>query len=417
MAKKKDAKEAIDDEFSFFDKVKTLDKYVDAGYEMEDYGTIDSGSYALNAALSGDIFGGFNLNKLVMAAGLKGSGKSFIGKFHYAKQLIDKGYFIYYYDSENECTEKDLINKFGFIPHHFKLIPINTIEFLTESVMGLITQFEEDKGASYKNKRKVAIVIDSQGMLTTEKTKKDVEKGSNKQDMTGAKLLKRFYKLVTVRLGRLGIPAYITNHMYKDPSIMYGDPTSIAGGEGALYACSTIFKLTKTYGKKDENSGEVPYVVLNALVVKSRTCKEKWGVPILLDYKTGLNRYYGLQRFAQDAGLICEYSAKEYPELPQPVVNGRKFAGKSWVIMDPKIPEGERKVCPEKDLYRGDAIGTILNEINAYVIENYKLHSPSEFNYKSSDDIELAFTDDDVSKAETEIEQKNEADATPRNDD
>ena len=151
--------------------------------------------------------------------------------------------------------------------------------------------------------------------------------------------------------------------------------------------------------------------------MKSRTCKEKWGVPILLDYKTGLNRYYGLQRFAQDAGLICEYSAKEYPELPQPVVNGRKFAGKSWVIMDPKIPEGERKVCPEKDLYRGDAIGTILNEINAYVIENYKLHSPSEFNYKSSDDIELAFTDDDVSKAETEIEQKNEADATPRNDD
>ena len=90
MAKKKDAKEAIDDEFSFFDKVKTLDKYVDAGYEMEDYGTIDSGSYALNAALSGDIFGGFNLNKLVMAAGLKGSGKSFIGKFHYAKQHSDK---------------------------------------------------------------------------------------------------------------------------------------------------------------------------------------------------------------------------------------------------------------------------------------------------------------------------------------
>ena len=88
MVKKTSTKEITKaPEFTFFNDIKTGDKYSDAGIEHETYGCVDSGSYALNALLSGDIFGGFPLNRCVMVAGEQGSGKSYLGKNCFCKNL------------------------------------------------------------------------------------------------------------------------------------------------------------------------------------------------------------------------------------------------------------------------------------------------------------------------------------------
>lgn len=409
MAKKKE--DIVADEFSFFKKeIKTLDRYVDAGVSEEEYGNFDSGSYALNALLSGDIYEGFNLNKLVMTAGEKGSGKSFIGKYHFGKQLIDQGYFIFYYDSENETSESALEHQFGYPRNQFSLIRVDTVEDLTKSVDSVIRGLEADKGTSFKNKRKCAIIIDSQGQLTTAKTKTDIAAQKDKQDLTGPKQLKRFYKLVTVRLGRLGIPMYITNHIYIDPGEMFGDPKKIAGGEGAKYSCSSILAMSKTYEKED-GAKEVKGVVLKAGLIKSRTCREKWSVPIYLDYTTGINRYYGLHTFALEAGLLEEYKKTEFPDIEPPKLNGRTYTGKSWVIKDPNKDPSQWLAVPQKCIHSKSAIGTILDPINEYVKSHYKLNSPITFKYNEDDipDDELDIDDDEVAASEAAIHASTQA--------
>ena len=55
--------------FGFFRKLKTGDKYLDHNKKRPEYGFINSGSYAFNAALSGDVYQGFHMNKFFMAVG------------------------------------------------------------------------------------------------------------------------------------------------------------------------------------------------------------------------------------------------------------------------------------------------------------------------------------------------------------
>ena len=156
-------------DFSFFKtKVKTGDRYADKQQRHPQYGFVDSGSYALNALLSGDMIeGGFHLNRFFMAAGEQGSGKSYMMKNNFVKPLMDQGYFIYYYDTEHETNEEDLINENGFNEDQFTLIQEHTtVEDVFISIAGLLDVFEADKGKKLANERKIAIVLDSLGGMS-----------------------------------------------------------------------------------------------------------------------------------------------------------------------------------------------------------------------------------------------------------
>ena len=124
MATKKTAKAAspsvADDDFSFFKKIKVGDRYADKLIRHPNFGYCDSGSYIFNALLSGDLFGGFPLNKIIMVAGKQQSGKSFIAKNNFAYGLMQKGYYIYWYDTEGETTEEELEEQNGFNPDQLR---------------------------------------------------------------------------------------------------------------------------------------------------------------------------------------------------------------------------------------------------------------------------------------------------------
>lgn len=420
MAAKKKGVEPIANPWAFFDTVKTTDKFVDSGVDRPEYGFADSGSYALNAVLCGDVYGGFPKNKVVQAAGLYGSGKSLIGKYNFCPPLFADQYFIYYIDTENETTVEDLVNTCSFPRGQFKVLHFHTVEECHHGISTILKQLEDymEKNKTLINPNKMGIVLDSQGMLSTNKNIDDVLKGEDKTDLTKAKKLSAMYRDLTFRLGELGVPMYVTNHMYIDPGAAqtHTDPKKVAGGESAKYSASIILSVYKllervNVGGKDDKKKEVQGIFIQIGNIKNRMVHEGFGTRLYLSYKNGLSRYYGLHVWAQEAGLITQYTKKDdWPGLELPKVNGKTYMGNKWVICDPNKPRNQWLVAPEPKLHTAQYIGTILDPINEYIKAKYKNQKLGVFgdeDAESATENELANVDESMlDTADAEVNSK-----------
>lgn len=383
-------------DFSFFDTVKTGDKIADSGRKKEVNTWIDSGCYSFNAIISGDMTKGFPGNRVTMLAGEQAVGKTLLAGFGYAASLTRMGYYIFYIDTENAVTDEQLIG-YGLKEGQFKIITQSIVEELKGNFDTILDQLEDAMGRKATNQNKCAFVLDSQGMLDTLKSRTDIKKGNYAADMTFQKELKRLYKSVLVRLGVLDIPMLITNHVYANIG-GYGDPTTVAGGSGGLYAASVILHLRK----KQYKDGTVRKgTILTAKNIKSRYTIDGQEAQMYLNWDNGLNRWYGVHKFAEEAKLLEKYSKSTHDK--KGVVGPEKTGSFNWyVIKDPKLPPEEWMVIKEKDIHKKSTIGTIFDEINDYVKERYKLTQPVDFNYDDDEDeTELDIDDSQLEDAET----------------
>ena len=155
------------------------------------------------------------------------------------------------------------------------------------------------------------IVLDSLGMLSTEKEVNDSAEGKNVRDMTRAQGVKATFRVLTMKLGKARIPLVMTNHTY-DVVGAYVPTKEMGGGSGLKYAASTIVYLSK---KKEKNAeGDVIGNIIHCKLYKSRLTKENQQVDVQLNYDTGLNRYYGLTEIALNHGIFKKVSTRI--ELP-----------------------------------------------------------------------------------------------------
>lgn len=390
----KKKKETTSD-FSFFDSVKTGDRLADSGRKIEVNTWIDTGCYAMNAVISGDMTKGFPGNRITMLAGEQAVGKTLLAGFGYARALSEMGYYIFYIDTENAVTHDQLIG-YGVKEGGFKIITQSIVEDLKVNFDKILTSIEEEMGLKKVNPNKCAFVLDSQGMLDTKKGREDIKKANFVNDMTFQKELKRFYKSVIVRLGALDIPMLITNHVYANIG-GYGDPTTVAGGSGGLYAASVILHLRK----KQYKEGTVRKgTILVAKNIKSRYCIDGQEAQMYLNWDQGLNKWYGIHIFAEGAGLIEKYASTKHDK--KGVIGPEKKGNFNWyVIKDPKLKPEEWQVIKEKDLHKKSTIGTIFDEVNEYVKEKYTLTAPVDFSYDDEDEAGLDINDDNLTDSET----------------
>ena len=389
------AKKSVASNFDFFKTIKTGDAIADSetGREISEW--VDTGSYTLNAVLSGDMTKGFPGNRVCMLSGENSTGKSLVAAYSFCRPLVEKGYFIYYIDTENSVTDDTLIS-FGLPEGSFKIIQQDIIEELKGTFDKILTQLEEAKGRKIKNENKCAFVIDSQGMLDTEKSRKDIQTGNHVADFTAQKELKRLYKSILIRLSRLDIPMLITNHVYANIG-GYGDTTKIAGGSGGLYASTVILHLRK----KQYKEGTIRKgTVLVAKVVKSRFTRDGIEGNIYLNFEKGLNKWYGLHIFAEEAGLLEKWSASKFDK--KGVVGPEKAGNFNWyVIKDPNKDPKDWIVCKEYDLHKESTIGTIFEPINDWVKKVYPLLKPVNFTSGDENEEALEIDEDNLEDAET----------------
>ena len=263
--------------------------------ETERY--VDTGSYIFNGLVSGSIYGGVSGNKITAIAGESSTGKTFFS-LAVVKNFLDSnpdGYCLYF-DTE-AAVNKPLLESRGIDLDRLVVINVVTIEeFRTNALKAVDIYLKKDA-----NERKPCLfVLDSLGMLSTEKEIRDALDDKQVRDMTKSQLVKGAFRMLTLKLGQANIPLIVTNHTY-DVIGSYVPTKEMGGGSGLKYAASTIIYLTK---KKEKDGKEVIGNIIKAKTHKSRLSKENKVVEIRLFYDSrGLDRYYGLLELGEIGGL------------------------------------------------------------------------------------------------------------------
>ena len=279
---------------------------VSDGIEGSDVnGFVDTGSYAFNALLSGSIYGGIPNNKIIALAGESATGKTYFA-LGLCKKFLDDNpeSVVLYFDTEQAVTSNMIIDR-GMDPSRFAVFPVATVENFRHQAIQIVDNYIESREI-----KPVMVVLDSLGMLSTEKEMTDTAEGKSTRDMTRAQLVKGTFRVLTLKLGKAGIPLIITNHTYANVG-GYGDPQVISGGSGLKYAASTIVMLSKS---KDKEGIDVVGGIIKCKLYKGRLTKENKEVQVQLNYDTGLNPYYGLVPIAVKYGIFKKVSTRI--ELP-----------------------------------------------------------------------------------------------------
>ena len=274
---------------------------------------VDTGSYIFNALLSGSIYGGLPSNKITAIAGESATGKTFF-VMGMCKSFLDANpdAGVLYFESESAITKQMVIDR-GIDPKRMVIIPVTTVqEFRTQAIKVL------DSYLDAPGKRPMMMCLDSLGMLSTTKEVEDTSEGKETRDMTRAQVLKAAFRVLTLKLGRGGVPMVVTNHTYESMGLF--STKEMGGGSGLKYAASSIVFLSK---KKEKDGTEVVGNIIHCKNYKSRLTIENKMVDVRLTYDKGLDKYYGLLDLAIKYDIFKSVSTRI--ELP----DGSKTFGKT----------------------------------------------------------------------------------------
>ena len=276
---------------------------------------VDTGSYVFNALVSGSLFGGIPSNKITAIAGESGTGKTFFCLSvvrNFLNTNPDAG--VIYFETESAIS-KNMIESRGIDSKRMVIFPVDTIEeFRTQAVRIIDKYVEQPK----EERKPLMFVLDSLGMLATNKEVQDASDDKNVRDMTKAQLTKSVFRILTLKLGKANIPMLVTNHTY-DVVGSYVPTKEMGGGSGLKYSASTIIYLSK---KKEKDGTDLVGNIIKCEAKKSRLTREGSKVETRLFFdERGLEKHYGLLELGERAN-IWKNSAGRYE------VNGKKVYGK-----------------------------------------------------------------------------------------
>ena len=299
------------------------DEYTQLAKDIDDTESfIDTGSFIFNSLLSGSLFGGASRNRITAIAGESSTGKTFFS-LAVVKNFLDNnpdGYCLYF-DTE-AAVNKGLLESRGIDLNRIVVVNVVTIEEFRSKALRAVDIYLKK---SEEERKPCMFVLDSLGMLSTEKEIRDALDDKQVRDMTKSQLVKGAFRMLTLKLGQANIPLIVTNHTY-DVIGSYVPTKEMGGGSGLKYASSTIIYLSK---KKEKDQSEVVGNIIKAKTAKSRLSKENKEVNIRLYFdERGLDRYYGLLELGEIGGLWKNVAGRYE-------INGKKVYAKA-IYKDPE---------------------------------------------------------------------------------
>lgn len=255
----------------------------------------------LNVAYSADPFGGLAPGLTVWA----GPSKHFKTLFCL---ISAAAYLLKYPDAI--CIFYD--NEFGSPKAYFKSAGIDPKRVIHSPFLNL-EELRTDLANTLKEINrgdKVVIIVDSMGNGASSKEIKDAEDGSEKADMTRAKVTKSLFRIATPHLRLKDIPMLVVAHTY-DTMEMYSKKV-VSGGTGIYYSADNVYIVGRQQEKETatKNKGDLLGYNFTINVDKSRYVREKSQLNITVKFEGGVQKWSGLFDIAVDGGYITQTGKK-----------------------------------------------------------------------------------------------------------
>ena len=301
---------------------------------------IDTGSYALNAIISGSLYKGIPGGRITGFAGPSMAGKTLIMNKIMANAQ-KKGYIPVIWDSE-VAVDKRSAEGAGMDTSRVKYYPVETIEDCRNQMCAFLDNVIKADNPDLK----FIIAIDSLGNLASAKEIKDTAAGKDAADVgQRAKAIKSMMRTLTYNAAKAKVPVLFSNHVYEGMEMFPTLVKSQSGGKGPIYLASVLVQLSTRNEKSSENPNEqsvaiahnISGVTLGAMTVKNRFVPSYLKTELYLNFKSGLDKHTGLFDIAEAFGVI---------EKPGRTVmyKGESLGYRKDLEKDPKFWE---KIMPE----------------------------------------------------------------------
>lgn len=285
---------------------------------------LDTGSYALNRVLTGDIHKGFPVGRISTLFGQSGSGKSLIAATTAALALKNnKIDVVYIFDSEGG-TLVNVFKQHGVDMSKVNHIPVASVEQCSVKMLqtyDMLVQAHKEYVDDPDNNDDIRAlcILDSYGALAADKLINDaVNKDKNAMDMgLGAKLKNNMMRGLMMRVVQSNATLLIINHEYQDPGAMFASKVhNMAGGLGIQFASHLILQCEKLLVKAadqdfmtglegdNDDAGFFKGNRMRFFVVKNRVCKPAYTATVYIDFNYGIAKYDGLVEDAVKLGYL-----------------------------------------------------------------------------------------------------------------
>lgn len=368
--------------FSFEELDKQLSK-ID-GFEMgsiletnefsEVSGWIPTGNYLLNAQLSGSLFGGIPNNRSVGIAGDPQTGKSFLC-MNIVREAQKIGYSVIYCDTEG-AIDRSAAKKLGIDTKMVRYQPIKTItdfKVFTANLIDKVKALRKDG-----QDPKIALVLDSLGMLTTDKESGDALKGKSAMDMgIRSKELRSLFRVITLDLTGVKIPLICTNHTTTGNIGGFMPTKEASGGDGPIFSMSNVIMLSKAQLKEgDTKTG----IIVTSTPKKARFTRP-YPIKFHVSFMNGMNPYVGLQDFVSWETCGIQRGKLEVDKKTGEMVFQGNESSPRWAVRH------LGKTVPSTQIFTSEVFtDEVLKELDEKVIQtHFKL--PDLFGEKEMEDM------------------------------
>ena len=377
---------------SIFDIVKSFDESAEILGKsktavISDY--IDTGSYILNACISGSLLKGVPAGRCTGLAGDPGTGKTFLA-ISVCRNAQKKGYTPIYLDSES-AIDLDQVSKLGADPNNFIIKQVTTVSevstFIARTCKSILEMPEEERP-------KVIFVLDSLGNLTSEKELNDTIDGNDKRDMTRAQAVKALFRTNATALGKIQAPFIVNAHIYRTQDLFA--KTVVSGGSGINFNASVTLLLS-TAKLEDKQSdkiveNKVGDFVKTGVVVTAKPEKSRFTIPQKVRFQIPFfkapNPYVGLESY-----ITWENSG---------IMRGKLITEKDYI----KLSEIEKKCCCEMKDDKGNVCYAYPKETSKSIVVKHlgcELPAVELFSSKVLTDDVLKNLDETIIKPSFEL--------------
>jgi RecA/RadA recombinase len=182
----------------------------------------------------------------------------------------------------------------------------------------------------------VVFFIDSISQVASKKEVENAIKSNEAADLTRAREMNSFFRIITPKLNIKNIPCLAINSFYEDTSSNYAE-VIVKGGKQNFLSSDSIWFVTRSQDK-DDNTKELLGWNFNYSMMKSRFCKEKAKMTIHVTYEGGIDPLSSIVELSREAGFLDMPTSGYYQFNPVklPGVTDRKFRMKE-LLLDPRL--------------------------------------------------------------------------------